>query len=238
MNIILLEIDDWLDEQRIRLFGRRHQHLQSVLKVQAGDSLRIGALGGMRGTAQVESTHSDYTDLIAALTTPPLPRHPLKVVLALPRPKMLRRVLRSCAEFGVSELHLIHSARVEKSFWQSPLMNPDNITKALHAGLERSGDTIAPVVELHRRFRPFVEDRLNDIAMDKAIYCLHPGSHPPLAADTALPATVLIGPEGGFIPFELHLVQENGALMRHLGGRVLSVDTALTSALARELPSR
>ena len=71
MNIILLEIDDWLDEQRIRLFGRRHQHLQSVLKVQAGDSLRIGALGGMRGTAQVESTHSDYTDLIAALTTPP-----------------------------------------------------------------------------------------------------------------------------------------------------------------------
>jgi hypothetical protein len=49
---------------------------------------------------------------------------PLTVVLALPRPKMLRRILRALAEVGVKELHLINSYRVEKSYWQSPLLAP------------------------------------------------------------------------------------------------------------------
>lgn len=236
MNIVLLESEDWLDETRVQLLGRRHQHLHKILKVKVGDTLRVGALGGMRGVARVMACDQESAELWVTLNAPPPPRHPLKVVLALPRPKMLRRVLRSCAEYGIAELHLINSYRVEKSFWQTPLLGKDRIDEALRAGLERSGDTILPKVVLHTRFRPFMEDQLNGIAGHAPIYCLHPGEHGPLPADTGLEATVLIGPEGGFIPFEVELAQQIGASLRHLGDRILSVDTAVNAALARELP--
>ena len=48
----------------------------------------------------------------------------------------------------------------------------------------------------------------------------------------ATAAVVLIGPEGGFVPFELELAQRVIAQPVHLGARILSVDTALTAVLA------
>lgn len=181
----------------------------------------------------------DLTDsgvaLSVSLDQAPPPRHPYTIVLALPRPKMLRRVLRTCAEFGVTELHIIHSYRVEKSYWQSPLLSPEKIDEALVAGLERSGDTLLPTVRLHKRFRPFVEDTLPSVANSKPIYIAHPGPFRSFNADGGEPAVAMIGPEGGFIPFELELAQSQGAEPRRLGQRVLSVDTALNAVLAREL---
>ena len=49
------------------------------------------------------------------------------------------------------------------------------------------------------------------------------------------PAVVMIGPEGGFVPFEVELAERVIAQRVHLGARVLSVDTALPAALAQAL---
>ena len=76
---------------------------------------------------------------------------------------MLRKILRTIAEYGVKELHLINSARVEKSYWQSPLLQPEKIHDALMAGMERSKDTLMTNVHLHKRFRPFIEDQLSHL---------------------------------------------------------------------------
>jgi RsmE family RNA methyltransferase len=146
---------------------------------------------------------------------------------------MLRRVLRTCAEFGVADVHLIHSRRVEKSFWQSPLLTPAKLREALQAGLERSGDTVLPQVTLHHRFRPFVEDQLQTLADGRSIYIAHPGDYPQLGHDSQGEAVVMIGPEGGFIPFEIDLAGAQGVAPRAMGSRILSVDTAVTAALAR-----
>lgn len=232
MNILLLFDSDWQSHTRVRIADARCQHLKRVLKVQEGDQLKVGQWGGQRGLGAVLRIEEDFVDLRVTLSLPPPPRHPVTVILALPRPKMLRRVLRTCAEFGVEQLHIIHSQRVEKSFWQSPLLQPERIQEALRLGMERSGDTLPPHVALHQRFKPFIEDKLLDISRGQHIYVLHPGSAEGLGAALEAPATVLIGPEGGFIPYELELMQQQGALPRHLGDRVLSVDTAVTSALS------
>jgi RsmE family RNA methyltransferase len=133
---------------------------------------------------------------------------------------------------GVVNLHIIHSARVEKSFWQSPLLSPEKVQAALMAGLERSGDTRCPTVSLHRRFRPFVEDQLPQL-IDNRVCCIaHPDAPVGLGAQRNK-AIVMLGPEGGFVPFEVELAQSIGAQPVHLGQRILSVDTAVTAALAR-----
>tara|TARA_X000000368_G_scaffold416966_1_gene412106 strand:- start:662 stop:874 length:213 start_codon:yes stop_codon:yes gene_type:complete len=59
-----------------------------------------------------------------------------------------------------------------------------------------------------------------------------------LADHLAQPAVVMIGPEGGFVPFELDLAQSVVAKPVHLGVRTFSVDTALTTVLAQVLPGR
>lgn len=234
MNILLLEPADWIDEQTVRLDDYRHRHITDVLKADLGQTLRVGMINGDRGLGTVTALDNNATLLTVDLVEGQrLPRHPLKLVLALPRPKMLRRILRTCAEFGVGELHLIHSYRVEKSFWQTPLLADDRIEAALRAGMERSGDPIMPKVLKHKRFKPFMEDQLPRIASSEPIYCLHPGESGPLSAIPASGATVLIGPEGGFIPYEIELAQTLGASMRTLGERILSVDTAVNTALAQ-----
>jgi RsmE family RNA methyltransferase len=149
---------------------------------------------------------------------------------------MLRRILRTVAEFGVSHLHLINTARVEKSYWQSPLLRPEKLEEALVAGMERSSDTVAPVIHLHPRFRPFVEDRLVEICAGRPCWIAHMGGERSLADVPPVPAVVMIGPEGGFVPFEVELAEQVIAQRVHLGGRVLSVDTALPTALAQSLP--
>lgn len=236
MNIILLEPRDFIAAQTVRLDDHRHQHIIGVLKATAGQSLRVGLINGDCGTGTIAQIERDATLLTVELTEGMrLPRHPITLVLALPRPKMLRRVLRTCAEFGVGELHLIHSFRVEKSFWQTPLLAADRVNAALRAGMERSGDPIMPSVVTHERFKPFMEDQLPIIAGSEPIYCLHPGDGEPLATKPAGRATVLIGPEGGFIPYEVQLAQAQGAQLRTLGERILSVDTAVNTALAQTL---
>ena len=232
MNIILLAPEDWLDENTVCLDDHRHEHIRSVLKAELGDALRVGLLDGLRGSGKVVKLSDEHTHIQVDLVDPPLPRHPCDLILALPRPKMLRRVFRTAAEMGVAHLYLINSARVEKSYWQSPLLQPDRIKAALTAGLERAGDTVLPEVHLHPRFKPFIEDQLPGLIGSSACWIAHPG------ASEALPnhsgeGLIMLGPEGGFVPYEVELAQSMGAQPVRLSDRILSVDTAVTAALSQ-----
>lgn len=177
MNLILLYAKDvWSGTTCFLANGRRSHHIRSVLRSSVGDSLRVGLYGGAQGTARIDAIDDSGVTLSVQLTDAPPARHRFDIVLALPRPKMLRRILRTVAEFGVSNLHLINSARVDKSYWQSPLLSQTKLSDAFRAGMERSQDTIAPVVHRHPRFRPFVEDELSLICNGRPCWITDRGS--------------------------------------------------------------
>ena len=231
MNIILLEKTDWSDNDHVVLRDHRLNHLRAVLKAETGATVKVGLVNGDAGTGQVVRINDNEACLCVTLDQPPPPRHPSDLVLALPRPKMLRRVFRTVAEMGVSALHLIHSARVEKSYWQSPLLQPERVDAALRAGLERSGDTRLPTVHVYSRFRPFVEDQLPLLIRDRKCWIAHPGATDSLAHQSG-GGIIMLGPEGGFVPFEVELARVQGAHPVHLGPRILSVDTAVPASLS------
>ena len=56
-------------------------------------------------------------------------------------------------------------------------------------------------------------------------------SHP---AGEELRVDLLIGPEGGFIPFELELFRECGFEFVGLGARILRVETAVVALLGQQ----
>lgn len=235
MNIILLRENDWTGSQSVRLTDYRAQHIITVIRPEVGQTLRVGQLNGNKGIGTVITIDQAEVLLEVELAEPPPPRHPTRLVLALPRPKMLRRILRTVAEFGVDELHLIHSYRVEKSFWQSPYLESTKVEAALIQGLERSGDTLLPVVTEHRRFKPFMEDSLRGVAANRDLVIAHPSGEHRLKSEDGRERCLLVGPEGGFIDYEVELARSLGATVAHLGPRVMSVDTAVCAVLARDL---
>ena len=235
MNIILLRESDWSGDQSVSLSDYRAQHIINVIQPTLGQALRVGLINGHKGIGTVTAVDQTTVRLDVTLTEAPLARHPTRLVLALPRPKMLRRILRTVAEFGVDELHLIHSYRVEKSFWQSPYLQKSKVEAALVQGLERAGDTILPVVIEHRRFKPFMEDSLLSIAGERNLIIAHPSGKHRLQTEDGKERCLLVGPEGGFIDYEVQLAQSLGATVAHLGRRIMSVDTAVCAVLARDL---
>ena len=146
-----------------------------------------------------------------------------------------RKNVQTVALLIVDELHLIHSYRVEKSFWQSPYLQTSKVEAALIQGLERAGDTILPLVTEHRRFKPFMEDSLSSVAAERDLVIAHPSGEHRLQTEDGKKRCLLVGPEGGFIDYEINLAQSLGATVAHLGNRIMSVDTAVCAVLARDL---
>ena len=161
------------------------------------------------------------------------PRAPTGLVLGIPRPKMLRRIIRTVAALGVAELHLINSYRVDKSYWHTPALQAHTLRGYLLQGLEQSRDTILPTVTCHRRFKPFVEDVLPAMAAPRRALLAHPGDYPPCLAEPHRQTLLVIGPEGGFIPFEVEKLEAAGCDAVSLGPRILRVETALTALVGR-----
>ncbi|UVE18233.1 16S rRNA (uracil(1498)-N(3))-methyltransferase [Pseudomonas sp. LS44] len=233
MNLLLLEDADFVAADRAVLRDRRLKHLHEVHQAAVGDQMRVGRLGGAMGSGTLLRLDSDEAELHVQLDTPPPAKLPLTLLLALPRPKMLKRVLQTVAAMGVPRLILLNSYRVEKSFWQTPFLEPAALREQLILGLEQARDTVLPEVFIEKRFKPFVEDRLPALAAATLGLVGHPGAFPPCPRAVEQPVTLAIGPEGGWIPYEVDKLREAGLQPVQLGARILRVETAVPVLLAR-----
>tara|TARA_R110002124_G_scaffold91483_2_gene232783 strand:- start:1313 stop:2020 length:708 start_codon:yes stop_codon:yes gene_type:complete len=233
LNLLLFTEADRCGANTIAVRDRRLQHLLQVHRAGVGDTVRVGEIDGLMGEAKILDINDSTATLDVALHQPPPAKLPLQLILALPRPKMVRRILRTVAELGVAELHLINSYRVEKSYWQTPALEAATVREYLLLGLEQSRDTRLPMVHYHRRFKPFVEDRLPAMLAGTLALLAHPGAHAACPRGITEACLLVIGPEGGFIPYEVDKLQAAGCRTVSLGERILRVENAVTSALGR-----
>lgn len=214
-------------------------HVHDILNAQLGDRLKIGMLGGNLGSAVIDSIDGNNIQLREVnLTFTPPAKLNVTVVLALPRPKVLRRLIMDMTALGVRNIILINSYRTQKSYWQSPMLT--RLDEFVLEGLQQGVDTIAPIITLQKRFKPFVEDQLAALITDRALVA-HPYSELSLAnylqqqATDALPSVVFIGSEGGWIDYELALLQAQGCQAVNLGARILRTEAAVNVILGQWL---
>lgn len=230
MNLILLHDDDLAPDGTARLRGRRAEHIREVHRASVGDTLTVGWLGGPVGRAVLLALSRDEAVLAPRWTELPPPPLPIELLVALPRPQIVKRVLQQAAQLGIKRIVLLHSARVEKSFWSAKQMSPAELEDELFLGLEQGKDTILPEVVLRRRFRPFVEDELDQFwPAPRARLLAHPGEPgwEAISAPTAASAVLAIGPEGGWVPFEVEQLRAKGFVPVSAGPRILRVDVAV-----------
>lgn len=233
MNLILLEDKDFITPDNALITGRRFEHLINVNRIKQGDTLICGKINDRIGQGFV----SEITDVSCSMEVtfnqdPPAPI-PLILVLALPRPKMLRRIIQAVTSMGVKQIYLINSWRVEKSFWQSPFLEPENLRDQMILGLEQARDTLMPQIHLKRFFKDFIQNDFPRINADSTSIVAHPktGNICPCSVENEI--TLVIGPEGGFIDYEIQSFKEHGAKICHIGSRILRVETAVPYLISR-----
>ncbi|MEB6679354.1 16S rRNA (uracil(1498)-N(3))-methyltransferase [Acinetobacter lwoffii] len=232
MNIVLLDPRQTETELWSITSTRQLEHLQQHLQIQVGDTLKVGIREGLRYLTEIVEI-SEKAVRLKPLQEEAVPEKlPVTLIVALPRPKVLRRLIMDSVTLGVEKIILLHSYRVDKSYWQTPFLQ--QLNHYIELGLEQAGDTVAPQIELYKRFKPFVEDILPGlITSSRPAYVAHPYVEQAMPFAIEHPCTIIIGPEGGFIPYEVDLLIKNGCQAVSLGNRIIRTETVIPYVLGR-----
>lgn len=243
MNLILLHPSDFRDDGLVVLSDERARHIRKVLKAVPGKVLRMGLLNGPLGRGTVLSVDPNQVCLqcVVEEKTPPEPK--IDLLMAMPRPKVLKRLWAQLAALGVGRIVLMNADKVERFYFDTHVLAPEFYTARLIEGLQQARCTHLPEVLVRQRFKPFVEDELDSLFPEHVKLLADPSGEKRMADFGFDERRVLlaIGPEGGWTPYELEMLQEHGFELFGMGDRVLRTDTAcigLLSMLAEALSHR
>ena len=236
MNLILFERSEVTELGEVRLSGRRADHLLNVLKVAAGQRIRVGVLDGPCGVGTVQSVAGGIVELRCAFDTDVPPRPRVDLLLALPRPKVMQRLWAQIAALGVGQIILTNAERVERNYFDTHVLTPECYRPLLVEGLQQARDTRRPDVSLHRQFKVLIEDALDALFPSGLRLVADPAANTSVGAvvrDSAAERILLaIGPEGGWNDFETALLEAHGFQSAGMGPRTLRTDTACMALLA------
>jgi RsmE family RNA methyltransferase len=236
VNLIVLEPGEVGGAGDVSLSDARADHLLQVLKVLPGDHVRIGVLDGPRGVGHVDSIADGAVHLRATFDTAIPPRPRVDLLLALPRPKVMRRLWAQIAALGVGRIILTNAERVERNYFDAHVLTPSVYRPLLIEGLQQARDTRLPRVSTHRRFKVLLEDELDSLFERGLRLFATPSAANPvtaLVAESVEPRTLLaVGPEGGWNAFETDLLEAHGFQPVGMGPRTLRTDTACVALLA------
>ncbi len=235
MNHILLYEDDFTETDIVRISDHRFLHIISVIKPELQQKLKVGRFNGLLGTGVVLQKTENFIELKVELSNQPPQPLSCNLIIAMPRPKMFRRVLFDAVSLGVKQIFFIKTWRVDKNYFQSPLLTPQHIHETVCNALQQCRDSIEPKVAVYTRFKPFLEDTLPGITEGSVKIVADPHAEKNLDEfkNENNHYSLCIGPEGGFIPYEVSRLQEYGFKAVQLGDRILKVDTVVPNIIGR-----
>ena len=242
MNRILFETDEIVDG--IATFGgARAEHVMNVLHGEVGQVLKTGEINGLIGTSVITGisrlpSSVSSPEITVACSHAERSIEPwVDLILAPPRPRVMKRLLPQLATLGVGRIFLVGAKKVEKDFWGATLLKPENYRPLLIDGLMQAGTSILPTLETRRNFRKFVKEELDALCPESRRIVAHPYDGVRTFEQSNIPnnRTILlaIGPEGGWTDEEVALLEEHGFARYSLGSRILRTDTATIALLAQ-----
>ena len=248
MNRILFEKAEITDG--IATFGgERAEHVMNVLHGEVGQIIKTGEVDGLIGTSEIVeilTTESNVGNCGGRDSSAPIRIRArvdhteksiepwIDIILAPPRPRVMKRLLPQLAAMGVGRIFLVGARKVEKDFWGATLLKPENYRPLLIDGLMQAGTSILPTLETRRNFRKFVREELDTLFPSSTRIIAHPydGSQTLKHSNTQT-LLLAIGPEGGWTDEEVALLEEHGFSRYSLGSRILRTDTATVALLAQ-----
>lgn len=222
----------------------RYLHIKNILKSEVGDILKVGILNrGVIDSARLVDSSSETIrfDLGRSSSIRDNPRPNVDLILAVPRPLRLERLLPVISSLGVGRIVLVGADKVEKDYFGSHLFRrPQALRACLVEGLSQAGvDCNVPEIVVRKNLVKFLQQDV-DVLFPPHDYfriIFHPQTDSPGKRISRLEgrcgvskAVVAIGPEGGWTDEELIRFENMGFENLHLGNRILRTDTAVRSS--------
>jgi 16S rRNA (uracil1498-N3)-methyltransferase len=238
MNLFLFEPAELASNSTVSVGADDARARLGELEVQPGDIIRVGQVGGMLGKGEVIEAERATFRVRVTFDQAPTPEPLVDLVLALPRPQMLKRILENCAALGIGSLTLVCSSKAEKSFLNSGALQPEEIRRRLLFGLSQSITTYLPSVQLIKSGREFFGEALSRLTEKSPLRIIaHPGSERKLSElrgiDPSERVLIAIGPESGWTSQEVERFRNAGFEEYSLGERILRVESAVYHVLAQ-----
>ena len=223
---------------RVALPHEAAHHAVRVRRLAEGDPVLLFDGAGAEVPAMLVRDGDDWA---AELTEPPRPGRTgadLTLCYGLPRGEKLDAVVRQATELGVGRVVLLATER------SVVRLSPERARKRLDRLARVAADAArqcgrADVPDLGGPLTVEVAATQHAEPSDQPAgsrWVLHPEGGSPLTELVAeAPLTLCVGPEGGFSPDELDVLEASGFLRVTLGGPVLRTETAATVACALAL---
>ena len=251
MNRILFEENEIVDGRAV-FSDERAEHVLNVLHGSVGQILKTGEIDGLVGTStivEIRNLHERAPgsaqrgnglwagEIVVECSHSEKSAEPwIDLILAPPRPRVLKRLLPQLAAMGVGKIVLVGAEKVEKAFWGAQLVKEDVYRPLLVDGLMQCGTTILPTIRIEKNFRRYVDERMEEEFADHLKIVAHPPKDGELSAVCSrLPErpVVAIGSEGGWTDDEVALLESKGFSRYSLGSRILRTDTATIAVIAQ-----
>lgn len=218
--------------------ARRVEHIKNILKLKSGDICKVGLVnqGCFNGRINSVSNSQVVVDFELADMEKAPAKMPLTLFIAMQRPNTLKKVIHCAITMGVEKICFFGSYKVEKSYWQSSVLQEKNLQFEIDLALEQCKDPIEPEITFCRYFKNFTEDILMPFQSENPVFVAHPAGEPSnvsahLASGSCQKCGLVVGPEGGFTDYEVGRLQEMGLHLLSLGDRVLRTEFALAALL-------
>lgn len=244
MNSLIILPDECRPDSTARVVGERAHYLWERHELHGPSEVRGGILGGNRGRIEVVKASPGEYELRLDCNDPPLPLTPTVLILAVPRPQTVRKIVQLAAMCGLAKLCFVRSSNVEKSYFASKALTPTELDASTIEGLEQSETTLPPEITVHQRFRPFLEDILPGMLQtardSKGVGLIGSLDSNQSLADLSLSrigpsaqVVLAIGPELGWSEYELASFKDQGLTPVSLGERSLRVEVATAMLLGQ-----
>lgn len=205
-----------------------HNHLFKILRGRAGETVLLLDGNGKKMTAEIQNDKS--LKVLSVENCSELPQK-IYVFMAPPRKQKLDVLLKQCCELGVAGIVIMQC--------DFSVANPDNVNRwheLLQEGCKQSNNPFVPEIIGPVKFKQALElVKARQMLGTFGAIRESEGDKEKLSGVEKL--AFFVGPEGGFSPSEIEMIESEKFVGISLGPYILRLETAVAGAipLLREL---
>lgn len=215
------------------LKGERASYVQKRHEItNVGIQVKCGILDGLMGVAKLENYTKDKMEFTLNLTQEPPLSKKTKVVIGIPRPQTVKKIIQVVASFGITEIHFVRFEKSIKSYCYSKVWEKASLDSEILESLEQVCDTSNKDIKKWDNSKDFFKDQFFSwINANKKIY-LFDGRMNNLLGKLESECILVFGPEAGFTQKELEYFTELKIDGISLGDRMFRLEHALLYGLS------
>ena len=127
MNALILLVEELQDRKKAVLVGDRAKAFLSEQQLKLHQTIRIAVLNQFHAYGEITALGADRIEIRLAGPELPRSRLPVALVVAVPRPQTVKKVISLAVQCGVTALYFVKSYQTVASYLQSHSMREADI---------------------------------------------------------------------------------------------------------------